>query len=317
MAVGEQTGCAAAPVVSASAPQISLVVQNGTQKGTRLHCRHVITLIGTRTGCKFRLPHDRVAPVHAAIFHDGKTVRAIDLLSPSGTYLNELKVEQEKLSAGDKLEIGPWNLLVEVVTPPRNGTHQGDALDLEPTPRVVALEHVDTGRVLQPNREVCLIGRKQGCDIVVDSPDVSRVHALLINYNDRPAIVDLLSSNGTRVNHERVNFQTLSDGDVIDIGESLFRVRIIGSSVGEKPSRRSAGGNGAAQKNGKAALSELDNPESTAKPSANGRSIEDEVLELDMTDTPEPDLISIESVESAQRWRIADDLAKLEKASRS
>jgi len=289
MAIGEQAGCAAAPVVADSAPRVHLTIQNGAQKGTRVSCRHVVTLIGSRAGCKLQLPHERVAPVQVAIINDGKKVTAVDLLSASGSLLNGLKMEQETLSDGDRLEIGPWDFTVEITNPPRNGSSNGEMIDLEPSPNVVALEHVDTGRVLQPNREICLVGRRNGCDITIADPDVSRVHALLLTYRDHPAIIDLVSRNGTLVNHQPVHFQVLKDGDVVTIGESVFRVRIIGSAVAGKAGKR-------------ASATPVEAPADL-----------DEAGDLDMAES-EPDLISIESVESAQRWRIAEDLDKLEKA---
>lgn len=297
MTMGEQTGCAAAPVVADSAPRLNLVIQKGPQAGTRILCRHVVTLIGSRAHCKVRLDHERVAPVHVAIINTGKQITAVDLLTSAHTLLNGLKMEQEVLSDGDKLEIGPWDFTIEITKPARNGSHNGELMDLEPTPNVIALEHVDTGRVLQPNRDICLLGRRNGCDIVISDPDVSRVHALLMTYRDRPAIVDLLSRNGSLVNDQTVHFQTLKDGDVVTVGESLFRVRIIESGVSEKVAKRVSG-----------------------KPAAVPAESEEELIELEAVEfeaaEPETDLVNIESVESAQKWRIADDIKKLEKVAR-
>jgi pSer/pThr/pTyr-binding forkhead associated (FHA) protein len=293
MVQGEQSGCAAVPFVAESAPALRLVIQKGSQKGTRLSCRHWVTLIGSRAGCKIRLPHERVSPVHAALINDGKKITAVDLLSTTGSLLNGLKLEHEQVSDGDRLEIGPWDFIVEISAPPKNGSHNGAVVDLEPAPNVVALEHVDTGRVLQPNRDVCLVGRKNGCDIVISDPDVSRVHGLLMSFNDRPAILDLVSRNGTLVNDQLVHFQMLKDGDVVTIGESIFRVRILGSAVAERAAKKEV-----------------------RKAAAPAEDSDTELAALAMIES-EPDLVSIESVESAQRWRIADDLAKVEKASRA
>jgi pSer/pThr/pTyr-binding forkhead associated (FHA) protein len=286
MNTGEHRDSAAAPLVAESAPSVHLAIQNGTQKGTRIRCRHVVTLIGSREHCKIRLPHDRVAPVHLAIINDGKHVTAVDLLSESGTSLNDLKMEQEELSDGDRLEVGPWDFVVEIANASRNGSHNGEHVNLEPTPQCVALEHVDSGRVLQPNRSACLIGRRNGCDIVLADPDVSRAHALLINYRDYPAVVDLASKIGTKVNGEVVAFRVLKDGDMLAIGDSQFKVRIVGTPVAKPP-----------------------------KPSVKQAAEEaEEVAAALLAEEPEPDLIDIKAVEGAQRWRIADDADKLEKA---
>jgi pSer/pThr/pTyr-binding forkhead associated (FHA) protein len=151
----------------------------------------------------------------------------------------------------------------------------------------VHLEHIESGRVLQPNRNACLIGRRNGCDIVLAEPDVSRSHALLINYRDFPAIVDLASTIGTKVNDEPVVFRVLKDGDMITIGSSQFRVRIVSTAVPKAP---------------KPAMKPQEDIEEPAAPI--------------MVEEPEPDLIDIKSVEGSQRWRIAENVDKLEKAGR-
>jgi len=64
-----------------------------------------------------------------------------------------------------------------------------------------------------------LIGRSKLCDIRVDSPIVSRHHAL-ISYNDGQAMIaDLGSTNGTSVNGYEIREHKLVDGDTIQIGE--------------------------------------------------------------------------------------------------
>lgn len=62
------------------------------------------------------------------------------------------------------------------------------------------------------------IGRSPGNDIVLDSPDVSGVHAVLVQDGANLAIEDLASRNGTFVGERRVERQVLKDGDVVGIG---------------------------------------------------------------------------------------------------
>ena len=173
----------AIPAVADSAPRLNLVVQKGPQSGTRIPCRRVVTLIGSREGCKVNLRHRRAAPVHSALVNNGYEVVAVDLLTPAGTHLNGLKLQHETLNDGDVLNVGQWELLVEIEQPDSNGNADAHPFDLEPTPNVVALEHLETGRVLQPNRAVCLIGRRNGCDITLPDKHVSRAH-LLSNRRD-------------------------------------------------------------------------------------------------------------------------------------
>ena len=266
------------PQATEAAPRVRLVVKGGPHAGTATLCTRVVTLLGSRSGCKVTLHHPQIAPVHAALVNDGNQVLAIDLVTPRGTLLNGLKLEHERLSDGDVLTVGPWSFTAKIEQP----SHVGDAdvhpFDLEPTPRSVVLEHVETGRVMQPNRDLCIIGRRNGCDIVISDKQVSRVHALLLNYFGRPAVFDLLSHAGTKVNDTAVDFHLLADGDVITIGEARFKVRMVGSPVG---------GDGVMDQVG---------VETTIALTAEERS---------------SDLIDIQTTESSQPWRIADSLEKL------
>lgn len=272
------------PLVADSAPTVNLVARRDGEQDLRIRCRHVVTLLGSREGCKVQLRHEHVAPVHVAIVNNGKQVTAVDLLTNHPAKLNSLKMEHEHLTDGDRLTVGPWVFSVEVGNPSQGGDADTHPFDLEPTPKLVALEHIESGRVLQPNRDVCIIGRRRGCDIVISESDVSRAHALLVNYFEYPAIVDLLTSNGTLVNGEAVHFAVLKDKDVLTIGESQFRVRLIGSSVG-------------------------------AKPGTNGKAASPGPIEL-VAEAAGSDLIDIHKTESSQRWRVAESVEKLQKVAR-
>lgn len=264
------------PPLAGSAPRIRLVVSSGLGAGTKIDCRRIVTVLGSRKGCKVNLRHPKVSPVHVAIVNTGSATIGIDLVTKHGTLLNGLRMEHECLSDDDMLTIGPWQFRVETRKPTGHG--QRDLhLDLEPAPSVVALEQVSNGRILRPSRDVCLIGRRSGCDITISDRRVSRAHALLLTYFGRPAIVDLLSQNPTCVNDLPVRFRVLANDDVITIGETRFRTKLLESTVGEKPS------------NGRITQAE---PIALAPPEECG------------------DQINIGEVEGAQRWKIAESLER-------
>jgi pSer/pThr/pTyr-binding forkhead associated (FHA) protein len=194
-------------------------------------------------------------------------------------------MQLEPVSDGDILAVDQWEFRIEIEQPVQLGDADAHPFDLEPTPNTVALEHLGTGRILQPNRDVCVIGRRNGCDIVLPDPQVSRAHALMITYFGYPAIMDLLTSSHTFVNDEPILFRTLRDNDVIAIGETRFKARLVGSKVAE----RAAG-----------------------KPKDNGTAAPVRLA----VEPVSADLINIEQVEGSQRWRVAESLEKLEKAGR-
>jgi class 3 adenylate cyclase len=72
----------------------------------------------------------------------------------------------------------------------------------------------------------CMIGRQEGCDLVLMTPALSRQHALLALTPGGYTLTDLHSSNGTYLNRELVKRSiSLKDGDEIKIGDLLMRFR--------------------------------------------------------------------------------------------
>jgi len=77
--------------------------------------------------------------------------------------------------------------------------------------------------------QTILIGRLDSCDVVLDSPEVSRRHATLRKLGDAYSIEDLNSSNGTYVNDHRIKQAQLYEGDLIQI--SNFRLLFQGGML--------------------------------------------------------------------------------------
>jgi DNA-binding SARP family transcriptional activator len=86
-----------------------------------------------------------------------------------------------------------------------------------------------------PLREAATrIGRLSDNDIVLDTPKVSRHHAVIVDTGTSWVINDLRSSNGVQVQHERIRSATpLHDGDHIRIGEHEFTFEIVAGNNGE------------------------------------------------------------------------------------
>ena len=70
---------------------------------------------------------------------------------------------------------------------------------------------------------VISIGRHPDCNLVLADPNVSRNHAEIRPQGDRFAVVDLGSTNGTRINGVRVDTQLLQDGDEVSFGNTKLR----------------------------------------------------------------------------------------------
>ena len=62
------------------------------------------------------------------------------------------------------------------------------------------------------------IGRRPGCDILLDNLSVSGNHASIFTIGEDSFIQDLNSTNGTFINNKRIAKHHLEDGDVVMIG---------------------------------------------------------------------------------------------------
>ena len=92
----------------------------------------------------------------------------------------------------------------------------------------------------------CIVGRSRACDVVVDSPAVSRTHAALIRgENGLWSIYDLRSKGGVYVNRGLVgdNGAALENGDVITLADTKLMFRALDDAqLSALSSRRTAPG---------------------------------------------------------------------------
>ena len=98
--------------------------------------------------------------------------------------------------------------------------------------RYLAIEDGDDV-VMVPLREgVTHIGRGLSADVRLESPSVSRRHALVIVDGDDVVLADDRSRNGTWLNGERVTRAALAESDVIVIGVSrMHLIEVVGEPV--------------------------------------------------------------------------------------
>ena len=66
--------------------------------------------------------------------------------------------------------------------------------------------------------------KKRGPDIVLRDGSVSRTHAMVFVEKKAASVVDLMSTNGTKLNGTLVKDVDIKAGDVIHIGKTKLRV---------------------------------------------------------------------------------------------
>lgn len=78
--------------------------------------------------------------------------------------------------------------------------------------------------VLSARRGLRTQFKKRGPDIVLRDGSVSRTHALVFVEKGAVSVVDLMSTNGTKVNGNLVKDVDVNEGDVIHIGKSKLKI---------------------------------------------------------------------------------------------
>lgn len=95
-------------------------------------------------------------------------------------------------------------------------------------------------RVIHLRNEESIVGRRQDCDVRIESSQVSRRHCLLRMQGQYLAVEDLDSVNGTYVNGKRITGkQVLRPGDKLEIGPICFLVQYA-APRGEGSGRQAA-----------------------------------------------------------------------------
>lgn len=80
------------------------------------------------------------------------------------------------------------------------------------------------GKSYAIEKPVTLIGRSKA-EILLDDPEVSRRHAAIEVYGERVIIKDLGSTNGTFLNGLGVKMSFVKDGDELQVGNTVLKVR--------------------------------------------------------------------------------------------
>src|SRR5947209_13529887 len=82
------------------------------------------------------------------------------------------------------------------------------------------------GPSLLLDKPVLLVGRHEECDIQLNSRKVSRKHCVIAQVGETLIVRDLGSTNGIRVNGDRVENGRLRTGDELTIGNFRYRVHV-------------------------------------------------------------------------------------------
>lgn len=84
---------------------------------------------------------------------------------------------------------------------------------------------LEGGDPISIDKDLLVVGRHATCDLRLDDKTVSKMHCVLVRADGMLLLRDLDSTNGCRVNDQRVSRTALLDNDVLAIASTRFRVR--------------------------------------------------------------------------------------------
>ncbi len=93
---------------------------------------------------------------------------------------------------------------------------------------------LDGGTPFEIVKDLTLVGRKEDCDVRLDHKSVSKHHCIIARTDGLLVLRDLGSTNGTRVNNQRIRRAVLMPNDQLSIANYKFRV-YLGPDLPEKP----------------------------------------------------------------------------------
>jgi pSer/pThr/pTyr-binding forkhead associated (FHA) protein len=85
---------------------------------------------------------------------------------------------------------------------------------------------LDGGAPVELIKDLILVGRKDDCDLRLEHKSVSKMHCVIAKTDGLLFLRDLGSTNGTRVNGQRVRRAALLPNDQLSIANYKFRVHL-------------------------------------------------------------------------------------------
>ena len=105
-----------------------------------------------------------------------------------------------------------------------DATRVAYAWTVPPHPSAIYVKLNGPGDPVKISKDLTLVGRKEDCDLRLDHKSISKQHCVIVKTDGLLLLRDLGSTNGTRVNGQRVRRAALLPNDQLSIANFKFRV---------------------------------------------------------------------------------------------
>ncbi len=194
--------------------------------------------IGRNPDNDISIPSSEISRHHCLISVDEDNNFFIkDLNSSNGTLINKEKIDRIQVYNDDTLQVGLETFIFVL-----SDDIEFQKEELSPITKLksillnefsqeviekVSLQSLDSTQTFNcPANSIYTIGRSELCDISIDDNAASKTHARIDVRENRVAITDLNSLNGTFVNKDKISQKELKDEDNILIGSNIFIVSL-------------------------------------------------------------------------------------------
>lgn len=198
-------------------------------------------VLGRAASADLVLPDASVSQRHASIRTSGAEYAVVDEGSTNGTFVGEVRLTPHvprPLRSGDRLRLGRVWVEVRFNAAPATrdlglATRElamAMAADLlggvdQAAARVEVHGGPDDGATIALTEEgrAYMVGRGEGCDLLLTDPDTSRQHVLFVRRGEQTYVVDLGSKNGAYLGPDRLPAERevrVASGQTIALGRT-------------------------------------------------------------------------------------------------
>ncbi len=213
---------------STDAPTVRVTVGADSVGRKTWNLKRPVTILGSQRRSHIVIRGPEISRSHCVIVNTGSDVFLKDLHTPGGTRHNGRLIDLVHLTDGDVVTVGQTRIEIAITTrapvgPPQ---HVGSAYTANRMKAPsLSLRSAD-GQSWTLDEPVVVIGAMPEAAVQMEGGGATGPHALLLLTTSGPAVCDLNTTWGTRVNGQPVLFARLNNDDVIEIGTTRLEVSV-------------------------------------------------------------------------------------------